>query len=208
MIKIDLHIHSKYSYDCFLEPKIIIKIAKKRNLDGVAITDHNSLKGSTEVKKIAKDFLIVSGVEIKTLLGEILAYGIQEEIKPEQNIFETIDKIHEQGGIAIAPHPFDLFRKYSGKNIVKGIDGVEVFNSRCTLNYFNYLAVRKAKEMNLSMIAGSDAHIIEEIGKAFTKFDSDGDIIKMIKKGLCYPEGKLSLPIVHLKLKLLKFLKS
>jgi len=109
-MKIDLHIHSKYSYDSYLEPKTIIKIAKKRNLDGVAITDHSSLKGSKEAKKIADDFLIIESSEIKTSTGEILAYGIQEEIKPKQSIYETIDKIHEQDGIAVAPHPFDMFK--------------------------------------------------------------------------------------------------
>lgn len=207
MTKIDLHIHSKYSYDSYLEPKIIIKIAKKRNLDGIAITDHNSLKGSIEAKKIATDILIIQGSEIKTSIGEILAYSIKEEIKPKQNIYEAIDNIHEQGGIAVAPHPFDMFRRYNGKNIVRGIDGIEVFNSRCILNFFNYLALKKAKEMNLPMISGSDAHTIEEIGNAFTTFDSDSNIIEMIKKGQCKPQGKLSLPTVHLKSNLLKLLK-
>jgi len=207
MIKIDLHVHSKYSYDCYLEPKIIIKIAKKRNLDGISITDHNSLKGSKEAKEIAKDFLIIDGSEIKTTIGEIIGYGIQEEINSGQSIYETIDEIHEQGGIAIAPHPFDMFRRYNGKNIVKGIDGIEIFNSRCILNFFNYKAVKKAKELNLPMIAGSDAHTTEEIGKAFTLFDSNSDIIKMIRKGLCKPQGKLSYPTVHLKSNLLKLLK-
>ena len=205
MIKLDLHIHSKYSYDSYLEPKIIIKIAKKRNLDGIAITDHNSMKACKEVK--VKDFLIIQASEIRTSIGEIIAYGIQEEIKPKMNVYETIDEIHEQDGIAIAPHPFDMFRRYNGKNIVNGIDGIEIFNSRCMLNLFNYLAVKKAKEMNLPMTAGSDAHTIEEIGLAFTEFDSSSDIIKMIRKGQCRPQGKLSCPSVHLKSNLIKLLK-
>ena len=145
--------------------------------------------------------------EIKTSTGEILAYGIQEEIEPKQNIYETIDQIHEQDGVAIAPHPFDMFRRYNGKNIVKGIDGIEIFNSRCILNFFNYKAIKKAKEMNFPMTAGSDAHTMEEIGNAFTVFDSDLDIIKMIRKGLCKPGGKLSLPTVHVKSNLTKLFK-
>jgi hypothetical protein len=197
MIKIDLHIHSKYSFDSHLEPKTIIEIAKKRNLDGIAITDHDSLKGSIEAKKISNDFLIIEGSEINTISGEILAYGIQEEIRPNLLIEETIDQIHEQGGIAVTPHPYDLFRNRLHKNIVKGIDGIEVINAGCILSIFNILAFIKAREMKLPMTAGSDAHTKKDIGTAFTVFEPNDDVIKMIKNGLCRPEGKLSMPPIQ-----------
>jgi len=205
-MKIDLHIHSKYSFDSFNEPKLIIKMAKKRKLDGIAITDHDSLKGSNEAKKISKDFLIIEGSEINTVSGEILAYGIQEEIKPKLLIEETIDRIHEQGGIAVTPHPFDVFRNRLHKNIVKRVDGIEVINGGCIFNFFNFLAFKKAKNMNLSMTAGSDAHSIREIGSAYTVFESNDDVLKMIKNGLCKPEGKLSLPPIHLEASLVMLL--
>jgi len=210
-MKIDMHIHTKYSYDSDLEPKIIVKLAKIRGLNGVAITDHNTLEGIEKMKKLKFDFLLVQGCEIKTTSGEILAYGIQEEIEKELSFEETLDRVHEQGGIAIAPHPFDIFRRNFGENLKEGIDGVEIFNARCTFDQFNRLAFLEAKKRKLAFTAGSDAHLASEIGNAYTIFNSnvseEDEILKLIRKRECKVSGRRSIPLVHLKSELTKWRK-
>lgn len=112
MIKLDLHIHSQYSEDGSGSPKEIIKILKKKGLQGMAMTDHNNIEGSLNSIKVApKDFIVIPGVEISTLDGHILALNVRENIKRERSVEETIDKINDIGGTPIVPH---IFRNLSG----------------------------------------------------------------------------------------------
>jgi len=74
-MKYDLHIHSKYSNDGVIEPYEIVKMAKKRGLDGIAITDHNMIKGGLETKKYETDDLkVIIGSEVLTEKGEITVF--------------------------------------------------------------------------------------------------------------------------------------
>lgn len=160
----DLHIHSKYSFDSLLEPKKIIKIAKKRGLDGVAITDHNTIKGSLEAKKINKDhdFLVILGSEIGTEIGDITGLFLNEEIKSRDSL-EVIAEIHEQDGIVVLPHPYRGHKIDELREILGRIELIEVFNARN-----NELQNHKADELvayyEMHSIAGSDAHFSSEIG--------------------------------------------
>jgi len=160
----DLHIHSKYSFDSILEPKKIIKIAKERDLCGVAITDHNTIKGGLEAKKINKDkdFLVIVGSEISTEIGDISGLFLNEEIKSRDSM-EVIEEIKEQGGLVVLPHPYKG-HKLSEK-IAKKVDVIEVFNAR-TNEDNNKRAAELAKKYNKSVVAGSDAHFASEIGLA------------------------------------------
>ena len=103
----DLHIHSKYSSDGVLEPEEIINAAKKKGLDGIAVTDHNTIKGGLETKRFeTKDFEVIIGSEIMTERGEITGLFLSQEItsKDVQGVFS---EIKGQGGIVVIPHPFD-----------------------------------------------------------------------------------------------------
>jgi len=170
MIKLDLHIHSKYSYDSISDPKIIVKVAKMRGLSGIAITDHNTIKGGLEAKKYSDENLIVIvGSEITTKEGEVIGLFLEKEIPANLNIIETIEKIHKQNGLAILPHPFDTHRKHAVQNIDKKIlnviDGIEVLNARSKAG-INANAQKFANENKLKITAGSDAHTLLEIGSA------------------------------------------
>lgn len=159
---LDLHIHSKYSFDSILHPKDILKIAKKKGLNGIAITDHNTLKGSIEAKNLNqdKDFLVITPAEFATNNGDIIGLFLKREIK-ERDTLKVIEAIQRQGGIAVLPHP------YKGHNltedILRKIDVVECFNSRTTKEN-NNKAKALAMQYNKPMIAGSDAHFAFEIG--------------------------------------------
>ena len=158
-MKFDLHIHTKYSLDGKEEPRKIAKFLKKSGYGGIAITDHDTIKGAFGID--IEDFVVIPGEEIKTSGGHILAIGIEEEIE-SRNADEAIDEIHSKGGIAIIAHPF----RYS-KPGVATIDAVEVINGR-NFPMQNKRAMEYAKRRRLPMTAGSDAHFMWEMGRAYT----------------------------------------
>jgi predicted metal-dependent phosphoesterase TrpH len=168
-MKFDLHTHSKYSSDGVLEPEKIVMVAKKRGLSGIAITDHNTIKGYLKAKKFkTKDFKVICGSEISTERGEVIGLFLSSEIK-SRTFVEVVEEIKGQEGIVVLPHPFDDVRKtgiYPEKGDIKLIDCVEGFNSRCLRQKYNDKATQFARTNGLSVAAGSDAHFAREVGKA------------------------------------------
>ncbi len=184
---LELHSHSWYSKGKILgeenlvSPVEMVKEARLRGLDGIAITDHNSLKSWDSLRKLKfDDFIIIPGEEVSTRQGHLLALGITEEIKSGQDVFEIIDKIHQQGGITIAPHPFDLAGK-GIKDLSRFADGIEVFNAMCLDKFTNLRALKYAEKFNKSMVAGTDAHQKEWIGSGITGIDCDFDLDIVLK---------------------------
>lgn len=168
-MKYDMHIHSKYSSDGILDVKEIVKIAIKRGLNGIAVTDHNTIKGGLEAKKYENDSLkVIIGSEIMTEKGEVIGLFLSEEIRP--GIFQdVINDIRDQNGIIIIPHPFDEMRHSSfqpAEEDIKFIDCIEGFNSRCLFQKYNKNAREFAKKHNMVITAGSDAHFLNEIANA------------------------------------------
>ena len=184
-MKYDFHSHSKYSSDGFPDPKKIVKTAVKRGLSGIAITDHNTIKGGIEAKKYETDeFKVVVGSEIKTDRGEVIGLFLCDEIRSKV-FHEVVDEIRNQNGIVVVPHPFDRLRGkalYPSEDETKLIDNMEVFNSRCMLNRYNEKAAEFARTNNLKIIAGSDAHFLSEIGNGGVITESE-DIHEAVKKG-------------------------
>ncbi|NIO22495.1 MAG: PHP domain-containing protein [Candidatus Aenigmarchaeota archaeon] len=187
----ELHCHSWYSkgtkvpWECMSSPKDIVKRAKRLGLSGVAITDHKTTKCWEEAKEEAKrlGLLFIPGIELQTSGGHLIALGINEGIENHLGLEETIERIHEQGGLAVAPHPFDL--KGDGiKNGIKRADVVEVFNSMNLDKLSNKIAEKKANELGKPMVAGSDAHSLEMIGYAVNISNSSDldSLLKEIKK--------------------------
>ena len=175
-MKYDFHTHSKYSIDGYVDPKIMVKVATKVGLSGIAVTDHNTIKGGLDAKKYENnDIEIIVGSEILTDKGEIIGIFLTEEIK-SKHFIDVIDEIKDQNGIVVVPHPFDAIRNTSihpNSEDAHFIDNVEVFNSRCVRQIYNELASIYAAENNLNIIAGSDAHFENEIGNAGVKTESD-----------------------------------
>ncbi|MBD3263306.1 PHP domain-containing protein [Candidatus Woesearchaeota archaeon] len=192
MLKLDLHVHTKYSNDGFEEIVDLIKKAKKIGLDGFAITDHDTVAGLKEAKKLAdkENFLIIPGIEIASKDGDIVALGINKKIPKNLSAKKTINKIHEMGGIAIAAHPFGMLYHRNSVGILASelpFDAVEAINSRC------YSANNIAQKIDKTKIAGSDAHIKEELGRAYTLVNAKPNIksiLNAIKAGKTKPIGK------------------
>ena len=213
MLKLDLHIHSQYSGDGIGAPKEIIKVLQKRGLQGMAITDHNTIKGSIKALEIApKDFIVIPGVEISTLDGHIVALGVKKNIERELPIEETVEKIIDLGGIPLVVH---LFRNMSGikknnlKKIHKKLTAIEVFNS-CSVPKSNLKSAKVAKEFNLGGTGGSDSHEPEYVGYGYTLIDTtdynQDSVISHINKKKTWGEGEL-LPLYYRRDRMLKSVK-
>jgi len=197
MLKLDLHIHSQYSEDGTGTHLEIAKILKKKGLNGMAVTDHNTVEGGISALKVAtKDFVVIPGVEISTKDGHIIALNIKENIPRSLTVEETVEKIIDKGGIPIVPH---LYRSLSGikekklKKIIKNVPAIEVFNS-CSVLQTNLKTMKIAKKYNLGGTGGSDSHIPSFVGEAYTLVDTNNfnidSIISSIEKKKTWGEGK------------------
>ncbi len=155
-----------------LEPKTILKISRKKGLDGVAITDHNTIKGGMETRKINdnQDFKVIIGSEIKTEYGDIIGLFLKEEIV-SKNLFDVVEEIRNQGGLTILAHPFRKGIIFPS-NLLNKIDMIEAFNARSTRT-FNNNAQEFAKKFNKPITSGSDAHLGFEIGGGRVIVQSD-----------------------------------
>jgi len=192
-VKADLHVHTIYSHDSLITPKNLVFYAKKRGLTAVAITDHDTIEGALKIAK-ETDFLIIPGIEVSSRSGHIIGLNLQEPVPKGLSPDETVDKIHEAGGIAVACHPFAFFKGALGKHTSAKFDAIETINASAFL--FNR-CTKKAQEIaarfGLSRVAGSDAHYGPAVGYAYTLIDAEPQveaISKAITKGLCQPFGK------------------
>jgi len=192
-VKADLHVHTIYSHDSLITPKDLVFYARKRGLTAVAITDHNTIEGALKIAKEI-DLLIIPGIEVSSRNGHIIGLNLQETVPKGLSSDETIDKIHDAGGIAVACHPFALFKGSLGKHANANFDAIETINSSAFLfNRSTKRAQEIADRFGISRVAGSDAHYGPAVGYAYTVIDAEpqvGAISKAVLKGLCQPFGK------------------
>lgn len=196
MLQLDLHVHTTHSHDGLCTVARAVEAARAKGLSGIAITDHDSIAGYSEAKKFSNDgFLVIPGVEVSSADGHIIGLGINELIPRSLPAKETVKLITDQGGIAVAAHPFALGRR--PELVYKAeFDAIEGLNSRA-LFLSNPLAQRFAKKNKIPMVAGSDAHRCDEIGLAYTLIDSElkiDSILERIRRGGTSISGR-TLPI-------------
>lgn len=202
--------HTQHSYDGLITPKELIHYAKKRGLDGVAITDHDAIEGALKIMG-EKDFLIIPGIEVSSLNGHVVGLNVYEVIPKGLSVEETIDKIHDAGGIAVACHPTTFFKPHLVRHVNAKFDVVEVINASAFPFKYSVKQGRDfAKNLGVAQIAGSDAHYGPEIGYAYTIVDAEPkvtSIIESLNKGFCEPFGE-PIPLgLRLKRTLLRFKK-
>jgi predicted metal-dependent phosphoesterase TrpH len=193
-LKIDLHVHTCYSEDASTTLKEVVYYAKKKGLDGVAITDHGTVKGALKLAKKSQ-LLIIPGLEVETRHGHILALNIATPVPPNLGMTETVQKIHEIGGTAIIAHPYAAFKVGLRKKAILNskLDAVEAINS-ASFPFFiaTHLGKKLAQRMKLPQTGGSDAHHGHEIGKAYTLVEADSNadgVVEAIRKREVTPQG-------------------
>lgn len=192
---LDLHIHqNRHSSDSILDILTAIKEAKALNIDGICITDHDNLglRPFAEDLSQKEGLLVIVGVEIYTLDGDILCYGIDSLPKERLSAQATIEYVHERGGVCIAAHPFRNNRRGLEDKLydLDNIDAIEAYNGR-TLDVNNDKALQIADRLGRPMVGGSDAHTEGELGNFCTYFKDDirseADFIEAIKNGSYKP---------------------
>lgn len=190
-LKADFHVHTDHSKDSRTSPKEVVKRAIDLGLDVIAVTDHNTVKGSLEAEKYAKGkpLLVIPGQEVHCKEGEIIVLSIRETLPNKMPARELMKMAHKKGGFVIVPHPFDLLRKGAGKSLPEFldlIDAIEVFNARTIFDSFNRKALSFAHDHNIPATVGSDSHFPEEMGKAIVVVHAEPnekDIYNALRSG-------------------------
>ena len=200
MLSVELHAHSEASYDGRDPVVRLLERAQTVGLDGLAVTDHDAIEASLEAAELASEYDLVGipGMEVTSAAGHVLALGVRELVPEGLSFAETLDRIHDLGGVAVVPHPFQTSRSGVLANISEDelaeADAIEIYNSRLLTGRANRRAERFARRRGLPMTAGSDAHIAEMVGQAVTHVDTDERraeaILEAVREGRTTVEGR------------------
>jgi len=200
---VDFHAHTIASKDSLTRPEALVRTARRKGIDRVVVTDHNSIAGARAAQRLNPERIIV-GEEIMTTRGEILAAYVTEEIPAGLSPQETIRRLRGQGAFISVSHPFDRLRSGGWREtdlleILPLVDAIEVFNSRCMSPRFNDEALAFAKKHGVAGTVGSDAHAAFEVGRslvALSPFEGPDEMRKVI--GAATFRVKWSPPWFHL----------
>jgi len=178
----DLHMHTSWSHDCSTDPSELVDHAEAEGLGAIAVTDHNVFGGALETIDCAegRDLIVIPGEEVKTDgQGEVIGLFLQQEIPRGLSFADTVAAIREQDGIVYIPHPFDRLHAIPDPKTLHrhltDIDVLEVYNARLLFEAFNDEALRFARKYDLTMGAGSDAHVLQGVGTGGLRMRSFND---------------------------------
>ena len=167
----DLHMHTSWSHDCSVDAADLVGYADGIGLGAIAVTDHNVIGGALAAAELARDrdLIVIPGEEVKTDgQGEVIGLFLEREIPRGLSFADTIAAIREQGGLVYLPHPFDRMHAIADPATLHrhlaDIDVFEVYNARLLFEGYNDEAVRFAAKYNLTVGAGSDAHVLQGVG--------------------------------------------
>lgn len=203
--RMDLHIHTRASYDCLSPVEDVLRVARERGLDRIAITDHNEIDGALAAWDRDPGRVIVAE-EVRTAEGfDVIGLFLKEKIPARTPAADVARAIREQGGVVYIPHPFASGKGGGGdggaflESLLPWIDVVEVLNARLHRPDLNRRAERWAAVHGRPAGAGSDAHTLAEIGRATVQvrpFDGRDDFLDALAAGRV--RGASSGPHVHL----------
>ncbi|UVE50811.1 PHP domain-containing protein [Haloferax larsenii] len=199
-VSVDLHVHTEASYDCHTSVEAVLDRAAAAGLDAIAITDHDSVASLARAFEIAHEYgvHVVPGVEVSTADGHLLALGIDQLLSPGRPLAETTREIHDRGGLAVVPHPFQKFRHGASRRAIQtaDVDAIEVYNAHTLTGFRNGQARRYARRHGLPGTGGSDAHKASLVGRASTTVSlpkgddlTTGGILDAIRAGRTVANG-------------------
>ncbi len=196
-LRIDLHIHSIHSNDSSMSLDDVVRRCREEKLDGFAVTDHDTLTQVPPSKLEGTNLICIQGIEVTALGAHVLALDVSESIPPSLSLAETVDRIHDQGAIAVIAHPYSVFRTWVNTKKVEEaeFDAVEVANAaQFPYGFMLERNIRLAERLGLPQTGGSDAHIPRTVGRAYTIFeaearDADG-VLRALKDGNTVAVGR------------------
>lgn len=179
----DLHIHSLAS-DGISSVAQILAAAQDARLDVIAITDHERMDAAVAAQALAEasgsTVSVIVGEEVTTRSGHVIGLFMRERIRPWGSLRSTIARIHEQGGLAIIPHPLVPYPLCVSGRAVRALldeqdatfhpDAIEAFNASTARMRWSRRAPEFARTVGLTALAGSDAHRAADVGHAVTTF--------------------------------------
>jgi predicted metal-dependent phosphoesterase TrpH len=186
-MRIDMHVHTRGSFDCLSDPDAVIRRARDSGLDRICITDHDEIDVALGLRSAYPDF-VIAGEEVKTAERvDIIGLFLHERIPGGTPARRTCEMIREQRGIVYVPHPFAGGKGGGGRilaEIADLVDAVEGFNARIHSPALNERAVEWARARDLPVGAGSDAHTLQEIGRGWAEFSGTADTPVELLAGL------------------------
>ncbi len=200
-VRIDPHVHSEGSYDASDPVELLLEQAAEIGLDAIVVTDHDVIHESKRAAELAPLYGLVGipGVEVSTADGHLLALGVEEMPPRRAPLGETVEWVRERGGIGVVPHPFQRSRHGVRRRNLTDCDAIEVYNSWLFTGYKNRRARRFATANQYPGVAGSDAHKVEYVGRAFTEIDIPNqsredltaeDVLSAIRDGSTAIDGR------------------
>jgi predicted metal-dependent phosphoesterase TrpH len=192
-MKVDLHFHTTAS-DGTEPAEVMVSLVKKRGLDGFSVTDHDTPGDIPKYRELARkyDLIYVSGMEITTDKGHVLAYCLPDEaevfreFKPFNSLQYYVEKAKEHNVIIAPAHPFDYFRHGMGNHLFAYTwDAVETYNGSTVFPFANRRAHKAAQTLGVPEIGGTDAHTQYYVGLAYTEADASTaeELLTAIRKG-------------------------
>ena len=178
----DLHMHTTCSDGWPTPHELVDHAARRARLDVIAVTDHDTIEGALRAREYAAKrtrFQVIVGEEVSSRDGHIVALFLERRVRPGMSAAATVHAIHDQGGLAIAAHPFWRTQRRTRTGLVHGVgwlaaeldfDAIEVENATPGFYLFNQLAHRLNLGLGAAELGCSDAHILDAVGRAFTEF--------------------------------------
>jgi predicted metal-dependent phosphoesterase TrpH len=202
MLHVEFHCHTHASKDSLIRPKDLVATTRRKGIDRLIVTDHNTITGAREAQELDPELVIV-GEEIMTTRGEILAAFVAEEVPARLSPAETIQRLKGQGAFISVSHPFDTRRAGHWEEqdlleILPLVDAIEVYNSRCMFPWFNRTARQFAEKHDVPGTVGSDAHALFEVGRSLLllePFSGPDGLRQVIRTGI--PQVRWSPPWFH-----------
>jgi predicted metal-dependent phosphoesterase TrpH len=196
-MKIDLHVHTIYSDGWGLVEEVL-QTARARGLDGLAITDHETLWGYYKASSICGEMLVIPGFEVDTDAGHVLVLGLEQLPPPSaRRIYERLVRwARGLGGVTVLAHPAAHRLRLDRWSRCKP-DAVEVLNALYPLQrIFVSRGRRIAHGLKLPAVGGSDAHQAHNVGDAYTLVEvgnpTKNGVLEAIRTGSVTFEGSLS----------------